>query len=125
MSRSLAVATPGDADVDGLGLGVLAVFGDTGDGGAGAEEIVAPGGAVAADDIDDAVRFAELAHDGMEEIELLDVVVGDVVGAVIAEEVVELVEGAGDVVVADAVDDVEGFAGVEVVEMEGETLGEG
>jgi len=119
----LAGGDAGDADVDCFGLHVLRVLGHAGDcrrgrTAAGAEEVVRPGSAVAADYVDDAAVLAELGHQGVQEIELLGVVVALVLGAVIAEEVVELVHRGGDVSVADAVDDIEALAGVQVVELE-------
>jgi len=114
----LAGGDAGDADVDGFGQGVLGVFGYTGVGGAGAEEVVAPGGTVAADDVDDGVRPTELAEQVVQEVELPGIVVAGVFGAVVAEEVVELREGGRDVGVSYAVDDIDVFAGVQVVELE-------
>src|SRR5579859_7744316 len=108
-------ADAGDADVDGLGQHVLAVLGDAGVGAAGAQEVVAPWRAVAADNVDYAVGAAEPSHDGVEDVELFGIVTADVVGAVVAQEVVQLVERFGDIGVADAVDDVDVFSGVEMV----------
>ena len=51
----------------------------------------------------------------MQEIKLLRVVTADILGAVIAQEVVELVERLGDVGVAHTIDDVDVFPGVEMV----------
>ena len=106
----------GNADVDGFGFHVLAVEGDSV--AVLAQVVVAPGRAVAADDIDDAVGVSEASHEVVEEIEFADVVVLDVSSAVVAEEVVELGNGSGEVVVADAVDDVDALAGVQVVEVQ-------
>ena len=106
----------GDADVDGFGFHVLAVLGDSV--AVLAEVVVAPRGAISADDIDHAIGVAEPGHQVMEEVELFHVIVLYVAGAVIAQEVVELSDGLRQVVVADAVDDVDVFAGVQVVEMQ-------
>ena len=114
----LAGGDAGDADVDGLGQGVLRVLGDAGVGAAGAEVFIAFRRAVAADDVDHSVGATETGEQVVEQVELAGVVVALVVGAVVAEEVVELVHRGGQVGVADAVDDVEAFAGVQVVELE-------
>ena len=119
----MAGADAGDADVDGLGLHVLRVFGDAGDRGAGAEEVIGPGRAVAADDVDDFVGAAEGGQQGVQKVELADVVVADVLGAMVAQEVVQLGDGAGNVLIADPVDDVDVFARMEVVEFEFVTRG--
>jgi len=105
-----------DADVDGLGLHMLAVFGDSL--GVGAEVVVAPRGAVAADDVDDGVGTVQPGEKIVEEVELAGIVVADVSGAVVAEEVVEQFDGRGDVLVTDAIDDVDRFAGVQVVHLQ-------
>ena len=119
----LAGGDAGDADVDGLGLHVLRVFSYAGHrrrgrSAAGAQEVVRPGSAVAANYVDDAAVLAEFGHERVQEVELFGIVVALVVGAMVAEEVIELVHRGGNVGVADAVDDVEAFAGVEVVELE-------
>jgi hypothetical protein len=103
----------GDADIDGFGFHVLAVHGDAVS--VLAEEVVAPGRAVAADDVDLAVGTAEAAEKVVEQVELLQVVVLYVSGTVVAEKVVELGDGAGQVMVADAINDIDVFAGVEMV----------
>ena len=54
----LAGCGAGDADVDGFGEGVLGVLGDSGVSAAGAQEVIAPRGAVAADNIHDSVGLA-------------------------------------------------------------------
>ena len=111
-------ADAGDPNVDGLGLDVLRVFGDAGMAAAGAEELVGLGRAVAADDIDDAAGTVQAGHEVVEEVELGGVVGALFLGAAVAEEVVELVEGLGDVGVADAVDDIEALVGVGAAELE-------
>ena len=114
----LAGGDAGDAYVDGLGQRVLRVLRDAGVGAAGAEVFVALRSAVAADDVDDGVGPAEAGEQVVEQVEFAGVVLALVVGAVVAEEVVELVHRGGQVGVADAVHDVEAFAGVQVVELE-------
>ena len=54
----LAGRGAGDANVDGFGEGVLGVFGDSGVSAAGAKEVIAPRGAIAADNIHDSVGLA-------------------------------------------------------------------
>ena len=104
-----------NADVNRLGEHVLAVFGYTRFRASGAEEVVAPRRAVAADDVDHAVRPAERGHQRMEHVEFLRIVAADVLGAVIAQEVVQLIQRARKVGVADAVYDVDIFTRVQVV----------
>ena len=107
-----------DADIDCLGEHVLAVLGDAGVGAARAQEVVALRSAVAADDVDDAVGTAEPGHQLVKQVELLRIVAADVLGSMIAQEVVELVECIGNVGVTDAIDDVDVFPGVEMVHAE-------
>ena len=82
------------------------------------EIVVAPRSAIAADDIDDAVGMAEAGHQIVEQIELPDVIVLDVSGAMVSEEVVELRDSFGNVVVANTVDDVDALTGVQVIQMQ-------
>ena len=91
----------GDADIDGVAEDVLRVLGDTLAG--GAEDGVGLLSAIAADDLDGGAGAAEAAQDVVEEVEFARVVGDDVLGVVVAEEVVEARDGIGLIVVADAV----------------------
>lgn len=109
----------GDPDVDGFCEHVLAVLGDAGGGGPGAEIVVALRGSVAADDVDEAIGAAEPGHDGVEQIEFGRIVAAFRLRSMVAQEEVQFFERVRQVDVADAVDDVEVFARVQVVQVQG------
>ena len=75
----------GDADVDGFGFHVLRVLGDAGVGGPRAQVVVAFGGPVAADDVDDAVDAAEAGEGRVQHVVLAGIVVGLVLRTLVAE----------------------------------------
>ena len=106
----------GNADVDGFGQHVLAVFGDSR--GAGAEIVVAPRGAIAANDVDDCVGTVQPGEQIMKQVEFARIVVADISGAVVAQEVVEHLDGRRDIPVSDAINNVDRLAGVQVVHLE-------
>ena len=105
-----------DTDVDGLGFHVLTVEGNSMT--VFAKVVVAPGRSISADDIDHAVGMAEACQQLMKQVELSDVVIFDVACAVIAEKVIELRDSFRDVTIADAVNNVDAFAGVEVIKVQ-------
>src|SRR6185437_4883663 len=112
----------GDADVDGVAEDVLRVLGDAAAAG-GAKDLVGLLGAVAADDIDERVGAAEADQDVVQQIELARVVCLDVVGVVVAQEKVEQRDGIGLVVVSDAIDDIDVFQRMQIVQVQ--TIGLG
>jgi hypothetical protein len=111
-------ADAGDADVDGFGEHVLRVLCYAGFGRAGAEEVVRPGRAIAADDVDRCIGFPELGEESVEQVELARVVVGRVFGAVVAEEVVEHANAAFRVLAVCLVRNIDRLARVEMVHLQ-------
>lgn len=113
---NLGCREAGDANIDGFGLDVFAVQSD------GvpviAEPLIRARGAVAADDVDDAVGVVELCHERMQEVKFMHVVITDRARTPVAEKFVEPGDGGRLVLLTDAVDDVEVFASVQVVEVE-------
>ncbi len=100
-------------NVDRLRLHMKAVFGDTG--GVGPQKFVAPGGAVTADDVDLAVRM--LRHDGevREQVKQARIEMMDVAGAMIAQEMIQLIQRFRHVSLAAAINEVDVFARVCVI----------
>ncbi len=90
--------------------------------GAGAQEVVRLRCAVAADDVDGGVGLVQLCQQCVQQVELARIVVGGVLGAVVAEEVVELVDAFLLVLAAYLIDHVDVFAGVQVMHTEAECL---
>jgi hypothetical protein len=103
-----------DANIDRVRLHMQAVFCDAR--GARAEEFIAPGGTVAADDIDFPARMTDGGREIGKNVEDAMIVVLDVTGAMIAKEMVELFFGLGKIEIAAAVNDVDAFAGVRMIE---------
>lgn len=115
-------ADTGNLDVDRFGPHMLAVFRYTGCSGAGSQEVIAPGSAVAAHDVDDPIRPAEFAHHLVQNVKFFWIVGADIVRAMVPQKVVELCKRIWQVAIADAVDHIEALAGVEMVKMQGVTL---
>lgn len=105
---------PGNANIDGVRLHVQAVSRYAG--GAGAKEFIAPRGTVATNDIDFGVGAAERSGEISENVEDVRIVVFNVAGAVVAQEMVELVFGLRQEGVSAPIDDIKTLAGVRVVE---------
>jgi hypothetical protein len=78
--------------------------------------IVAPGGAVSADDVDFSVRTTQLDQQIMQQVELLQVIGLYIAGAVVAEKMVQLGDTVGQVLIADAVNHIDMLAGMQVIE---------
>ena len=85
---------------------------------AGAQELIAPGRAISTDHVDLAAGVVQVNGEIGEQIEETRIEVMDVSGAVVAEKVIELVQGFREVGVAALVDDVEMLTGVSVIEAE-------
>lgn len=77
--------------------------------------VVAPRSAVAADDVDLTVGVPEANHQIMQKVEFPDVVILHVAGAVIAKKVIELRDGIGQIVISNAIDDIDSFSRVKVI----------
>lgn len=105
-----------DANIDRVRLHVLAIFCDPG--GAAAEKLIAPGGTVAADDIDLRAGMADRGGKIGKNVEDARIVVLDVAGAVVAEEMIKPLFGLRKIKIAAAVNDVDAFAGVRMKEAE-------
>jgi hypothetical protein len=87
--------------------------------------VVAPRGAVPANDVDFAIRMAQLRQKIVEQIELFDVVVLHVTGAVIAKKVVKLRHPIRLILIANSVNHIDMFAGVQVIKAQPVTGGAG
>ena len=107
-------ADAGQADIDGFGAHVQAVPGDAR--GVGAKKFVGIGRAVSADDVKLGIGRGQGAENIGQQIEDARVVTMHFAGARVAQETVELVEGAGNVRFACSKRDVDPFAGVRVIE---------
>jgi len=104
----------GNANVDGVRLDVQAVSSYTRR--AGTEELIAPRGAIATDDVDLGVGAAEGSGKIRKNVEDMRIVVLDVTSAVIAQEMVELIFGLREEIISAAIDNIDALAGVRVVE---------
>ena len=104
----------GDADVDGFGLHVFAVERDSA--AVFTQVVVTPGSAITADDVDFAAGMAETGHEIVQKVEFADVVGLHVSSAMVAQEMIELGDGGGQILIADAVDDVNMLARMKVIE---------
>jgi hypothetical protein len=78
------------------------------------QKLIAPGRAVSAYHVDFGVGLAQLSVEIVQQIKNLGVVVADVAGTVITQVAIKLIECAGNVMVAFAINDIEVFAGVQV-----------
>lgn len=94
-----------NADVNGLGFHMLAMqrhavsmF---------SEVVIAPRSAIAADNVDRAVWMAEAGHQIVQQIELFHIVIFDIPGAVIAQEMIELRHRIRQVAIANAVHNID------------------
>ena len=83
-----------------------------------AQELIAPGRAVPADHVDFGVGPAQLSREIVQQIKNLGVVVADVAGTVIAQVAIKVIEGAGNVMVAFAINDIQVFTGVQVEQLQ-------
>lgn len=111
-----------NTDIDGLGQHMLRVLCDAGEAGSNtaatrAKVLIRPRGAVTTDDVDGGVRTLETREQGMQGIELPGIIRMNVLGTVVAKEVIEFIDRFGKIPIADTVDDVEILSGVEVMEM--------
>jgi hypothetical protein len=93
---------------------MLAVLGDTVS--MLAEIIVAPGRPVTANNIDLPIGPAKFGKQIVEQVELLDVIVLYIAGAVVPQEMVQLRNALLQVVVAHAVDHIDVLTGMQMVE---------
>jgi hypothetical protein len=103
-----------DANIDRVSLHMQAILCDADR--AGAEEFIAPGGTVAADDIDLPARMTDSGGEIEKNVEDARIVVLDVAGAMIAKEMVELFFGLRNIKIAAPVNDVDAFTGVRMIE---------
>ena len=78
--------------------------------------VVAPRGAISADNVDFAIRMAQLDQQIVQKIELLHVILLHVTGAVVAKKMVQLRNTIRQVLIAYAVDHIDMFAGMQVIE---------
>jgi len=106
----------GKANVDGFGLHVEAVHGDTSVSMTGAQEFVSLRCAIAADHIDFAVRPANRSKQIVQQVEDARVVVMNLAGAPVAQEKVEPIESAWQVGVTVAINNVDVLVGMRMEE---------
>ena len=110
-----------NANVDGVRLHVQAVSGYTGR--ASAQELVAPGAAIATDDVDFRAETAERSGKIGEDVENVGIVVHDGAGAVVPQEMVKSLFSLRQKGVATAIDDINPLAGVRMIEAKTVFLG--
>ena len=103
-----------NANIDSVRLHVQAVSRDTGR--SGAKKRIAPRGAVAANDINLGIRVTNGSRQVCEDVEDMRIIVLHVAGAMVAEEMIQLLLRLRGVFVAMAIDNVNVLAGVGVVE---------
>jgi len=107
-------ADPGQTDINRHGLHVQAVASDSMT--MRTQKLIAPGRAVPADHVDFGIGPAQLSGEIVQQIKNLGVVVADVPGTVIAQVAIKLIECAGNVMAAFAINDIQVFTGVQVKE---------
>lgn len=100
------------ANVDRFAEHVLAVLGNT-DGGA-TQKFIAPRRTVAANDVDLSAGMAYGGGQITEQIEKAWIEIGDVTGAVIAQEMIEFVHGIGEIRISLAIDDIDALIRVQM-----------
>ena len=84
----------------------------------GPQIFIAPGRPVATDNVDLGIGPAQADNQIVQKIEHARVVVMDVAGAMISQEVVKAIQGLGQILTASAIYDVEVLAGVRVKKFE-------
>jgi hypothetical protein len=77
--------------------------------------VVAPRSTVAAHNVDFPIGVSQLDQQIVKKIKLLHVVVLDITGAVVAKKMIQLRNGLRKILISDAVDHVDMFAGMKVV----------
>jgi hypothetical protein len=110
-----------DSNVDGVRLHVQAASGYTGR--ASAEELVAPGAAIATDDVDFRAGTAERSGKIGEDVENVGIVMSDGASAVVPQEMVESLFSLRQKSVATAIDDINPLARVRMTEAKTVFLG--
>lgn len=106
----------GNANVDGLAEHVLAVLRDPDR--RAAQKFVAPRRAITANDVNLGAGMADRGSQIAEQIEKARIEIGDVTGAVIAQEMVEFVHGIGEIRIPLAINDIDALIGVQVIEQQ-------
>ena len=104
----------GYPDVDSLGFHMLAMLGNAM--AMLAQVIVAPRSAVAAHNINLPIGVSQLDQQIVKKIKLLHVIVLHIAGAVVAKEMVQLCDAIGKIPVPYAVNDIDTFTRMKVVE---------
>src|SRR4051812_22445845 len=99
-----------NANINRLRQHMLAVLGYTRARATCPQEVIAPWGSVPADDIDDAIRATQGSHQLVQDVELMGIVITSVLSAVVAKEVVQLVESVRQVGAPDPVHDIDVLA---------------
>ena len=104
------------ANVDGFGLHVQTVEGDTGMRAAASQKLVAPRRAVSADNVDLAAGIAKRRRQIVEKVKEAGIEMPHVSRAMVAQIVIESVQRFGDISITAAVNDVEPLVSVGVIE---------
>jgi hypothetical protein len=104
----------GNTNVDGVSLHVLAVFRHSG--GARTKEFIAPGSAVAANNIDFRVGMTDGSGQIGKNIEDVWIKVFDVARAVVAQKVIQLRFSVGKIAIAYSIDDINALASVGMIQ---------
>lgn len=104
-------------DVDRLGQHVLRVLRNAGLRGTRAQEIVGPRSPVTADDVDYAILPAKLGQNAVQNVELPRIVAAHILGPMVTKKVIQLRDSRRDVPIANAIDHVQIFPGVQVVQV--------
>ncbi len=78
--------------------------------------VIAPRGAVPADNIDFAVGVSQLDHQIVQQIEFLEVVILHVTRAMVTQKMVQLRDTVGQVLITDPINHIDVFASVQMIE---------
>jgi hypothetical protein len=105
---------PGNANIDGLRFHVLAMLSNPVP--VFPQVVVAPRGAVPADNIDFAVGVSQLGHQIVQQIEFLQVIILHVTRAVVTQKMVQLRDTVRKVLITNPIDHINMFASVQVIE---------
>ena len=108
-NRKLAI---GDVDISGASKDVHAMAGDAF--GAGGQHRIGGGSTIAGNQVE-GLRTIEILMDGVKEVEQARVDGFDLVGAEVAEEIVDFLQGTRDVLAVFEIDRTDAFAGVKVI----------
>ena len=90
---------------------------DAGNSRSSPKKVIAPGGAISANDVNDPVGTSEFGHNVVQNIELFRIVAAHVVGTVVPEKVVQFADRIRKVDITNPIDHIETFTRVKVMKM--------